>query len=179
MSELTIEQIDDVRSFAALEGEWWALWNRSAAATPFQTPAWLLPWWDAFAPGPLCAVAIRLGGTLVGLAPLYGESGRRGPRLLPIGISLSDYLDVLIDIDVPGVGAAMMKCMGALDRHWECELAELAPDASALRLPVPPGWAATDEPVSACPVLTLPASVDDVRRTHSAGQRQSLRTARN
>ncbi len=41
------------------------------AATPFQSPRWLLPWWRQFGTGmPRVAVA-RRGGTLAGMLPLY------------------------------------------------------------------------------------------------------------
>src|SRR4051794_35890653 len=36
---------------AALEPAWWALWRRSPAATPFESPAWLMAWWRHFSPG--------------------------------------------------------------------------------------------------------------------------------
>ena len=43
--------------------------RRSPTATPFQTPAWLVSWWRAFAPGRLHAVAAWEGGSLV----VYGR----------------------------------------------------------------------------------------------------------
>ncbi len=63
-------------SDAALRGlrpEWEALWRRAAAAaTPFQSPAWLLPWWGAFGTGRPRAAALRGGDwRLLGLLPLY------------------------------------------------------------------------------------------------------------
>ena len=51
--------------------EWWALWSRTARATPFSSPAWLLPWWDAFRPGELFTAAVCRDGLLVGLAPFH------------------------------------------------------------------------------------------------------------
>jgi CelD/BcsL family acetyltransferase involved in cellulose biosynthesis len=125
-------------------------------ATPFQSPAWLLPWWRAFHPGDLMTVAAERNNRLVGLALFYREFGHLGRRLLPVGISLSDYHDVLLDpaemIEVwPALIATMFE-EGDWD-SWEWE--DLPPDAAALVLPIP-----TDQPAqiwahSSCPVLTL------------------------
>ena len=89
-----IEEQDDL---LRLLPEWWGLWSRTEGATPFTSPAWLLPWWDAFHPGELFVAAVRRDGLLVGLAPFYIEDGALGRRLLPLGIGVTDYLDVLID----------------------------------------------------------------------------------
>lgn len=48
---------------AALQPQWWELWRR-AAATPFLSPAWLLPWWQIFRPGELRSVAVLDGAGL-------------------------------------------------------------------------------------------------------------------
>src|SRR5438067_13146623 len=97
MKELAVRIIDNEEEFAAIEAAWWALWRRAPSATPFQSPAWLLPWWSSFQPGQLFAIAFTHAERLVGLAPFYIEPGSQSRRILPIGISLSDYLDVLID----------------------------------------------------------------------------------
>jgi hypothetical protein len=52
-------------------------------------------------PGRLCAVAVHDGEKLVALAPVYLEEGALGRRLLPIGIGVTDYLDVLVDPAFP------------------------------------------------------------------------------
>ena len=180
MTGLTIDLIGDGPSLAALEREWWGLWGRSTLATPFQAPAWLLPWWEAFAPGDLCAMAVRQGGRLVALAPFYLEAGALGRRLLPIGISVSDYLDVLIDDAVPNIRNVLLERMADRISSWNsCELTELAPGANGLRLACPSGSEATDEPASACPVLTLPHSVEGLRDTFSLRKRRSLQMSRN
>ena len=67
--------VEDEDGLLRLLPEWWALWSRTARATPFSSPAWLLPWWDAFHPGELFTAAVRRDGLLVGLAPFYIEAG--------------------------------------------------------------------------------------------------------
>ncbi len=151
--------------------EWWALWSRTARATPFSSPAWLLPWWDAFQPGELFAAAVRRDGRLVGFAPFYIEEGALGRRLLPLGIGVTDDLDVLID-GAPSreVAAAIVDAYRHRAVRWDSwSLEEMAPDALARRLPVGPlldGGRAQ----SARPVLTLPGSLAAWRGT-SAGRR--------
>src|SRR5205085_12539882 len=75
----------------------WALWRRTPCATPFDSPAWLMAWWRQFSPGELFTLAAEQGGKLVAVAACYIEDGALGRRLLPIGISVSDYHDVLLD----------------------------------------------------------------------------------
>ena len=82
-----IERVGDADRLFALEGAWWDLFARCPEATPFRSPAWLLPWWRCFAPGPLRTVAAWSGADLVALLPLYLEGASR--RLLPLGIGLS------------------------------------------------------------------------------------------
>jgi len=180
MTALAIDEITDVDAFTALEPEWWDLWHRCPAATPFQTPAWLLSWWNAFAPGALRVIAARTGGRLVGLAPLYGEVGALGRRLLPIGVSLSDYLDVLIDDEQPDVADALMRRIVDFGSRWDsCEFTELAPSSAAGRLVCPSDCVETDGAVSACPVLLLPNRVEQLRQVLPSDKFRSLRTAHN
>jgi CelD/BcsL family acetyltransferase involved in cellulose biosynthesis len=179
---MTLLSIDEVRSpnaLAALEREWWELWRYSSAATPFQSPAWLLPWWRAFAPGDLLTLAVRRDERLVGLAPFYVERGPRGRRVLPLGISVSDYLDVLADdACIDAVCDAMARYIGGPAPEWdEWELTELAPSAAALRLRTPEECAESADTVSACPVLDLPPSVDGLAGAIPRRKRRDVRAA--
>jgi CelD/BcsL family acetyltransferase involved in cellulose biosynthesis len=152
---ITIDAIADLPSLEALTQDWWDLWARSPSATPFQSPAWLLPWWRHFSPGALSSVAVRRGARLLGLGLFYIEEGASGGRLLPLGMSLSDHLDVLLDPDEGELaGAAVVSAL--LELGWSSwELEELAPGAAAFGLPCPPGCVENLAPQSACPVLTL------------------------
>lgn len=160
----------DRPSLAAIEDEWWRLWHAAEGATPFQSPAWLIPWWEHFAPGDLCTIAVRREGRLVGLAPIYREDGPYGRRLLPLGISLSDYLDVLLDPSATAwagdaLAEAAPRC-GAWD-VWSLE--HLEPTAAALRMPQPPGCDGHVRAQETCPVLRI-AEVP-------AGKRRKVRMA--
>ena len=173
------ELVADAARLAALEPDWWRLWRRSAAATPFGTPAWLLPWWRSFAPGRLAAIAVHRAGALVALAPFYLEEGPFGQRLLPLGIGVSDHLDVLLDPDHATDAGRVLSGRLAVSREWRSvEIEELAPGAAARGLPVPPGCTESAAAQSACPVLTLPGPGGDPLATVPAGQRRKVRMAR-
>lgn len=178
MSAVAAEIVRSADALAALEPEWWALWRRAPGATPFQSPAWLIPWWRHFHPGALTAAAVWKGSRLIGLAPFYREDGVHGRRLLPVGISVTDYHDVLLDEAQGNEAAAALA--GALGREavwesWECE--ELPPGAAAFALPVPSGCAEAVTAQSPCPVLDLGGP--DLSRVVPKPKRANLNTARN
>jgi CelD/BcsL family acetyltransferase involved in cellulose biosynthesis len=180
MRALATQIIRDPGALASILREWWALWRRAPIATPFQSPAWLMPWWDVFAPGQLATIAIRDGERLVALAPLYLETGPLGLRLLPLGIGISDYCDLLIDPDYDSQAAEHL--MAALMRvaPWEiCEFTELAPDASALKLPSPANLTATLSEASAAPILRLPATIEGLAEIIPRPRLRQVRRARN
>ncbi|WP_460450752.1 GNAT family N-acetyltransferase [Alsobacter sp. SYSU BS001988] len=160
MSGLMAETIRSAQGLAALEPAWWALWRRSPDAAPFLSPAWLLPWWEAFAPGRLATIAVWRGADLVGLAPLYVEDGPEGGRRLPVGVSLSDQLDVLAD---PAERGAVLAALAdaAAQRPEPLLWLELAPGACAWDAPVPPGWREERGEGEACPVLSLAGACGD------------------
>lgn len=170
---VTAAIISDAEKFAALEPEWWALWRRVPTATPFQSPAWLLPWWEAFAPGELHVAVLRREGQLVGLAPLYLERTEdTGCRILPIGISVSDYLDILVDPNLSPAGLADVIDGSSGWQSWE--LPELAPGAQALTLPCPAGCHELLTTGETCPYLALPAIPGKLAETLPHRKRRSL-----
>jgi CelD/BcsL family acetyltransferase involved in cellulose biosynthesis len=175
------ETIEDPAHLAALAPEWWDLWRRAESVTPFQSPAWLIPWWRHFHPGELFSVAVRDAGRLVALAPFYIEDGEQGRRILPVGISISDYLDVLIDPAVErDAGAALVAHLRGRADAWDgWDLEELGPEAAALRLPTPDDCDETAHGQSACPVLVLPTEVDELGHHVPARKLRKLRMARN
>lgn len=180
MDKVEARLISDAESLEALVPAWWELWRRAPSATPFQCPAWLVPWWHAFSPGTLFTIACEVSGRLVGLAPLYLEDGHLGRRLLPVGISISDYEDVLVD---PAFGREVGECIArALEasQSWDAvEWGELSPEAAALSLPIPDGCEDVQSPSSPSPVLPLPATFAALLESCSARHRRKLRLAQN
>jgi CelD/BcsL family acetyltransferase involved in cellulose biosynthesis len=97
---------------------WRRLWERDPNATPFQSPAWLVPWWHQFGQPGLRAVTIEQDGEWIGFVPLYTyPDPRTGERqLLPVGIGTTDYLD----------GVFAQECtpeqvVGALETVWNAD----------------------------------------------------------
>ncbi|HEY8564637.1 MAG TPA: GNAT family N-acetyltransferase [Beijerinckiaceae bacterium] len=177
MSGFQVEVLRRPEELRALAPAWRELLARCPAGTPFQSPDWLIPWFETFAPGDLATVAVSRDGGLVALAPLYRETGPLGRRLLPLGISLSDYLDVLIDPGAPRAGEALVDALAALGLDWDSlSLEELRPEAAGLTLPAgsmrDDGAAAQ----SACPVLPLRGTLAE---TLPARKLRKLRMARN
>lgn len=170
----TAELVATAEDLARLEPDWWDLWRRSPAATPFSAPAWAIPWWCAFAPGRLHAAALRRDGRLVALAPTYLEDGPLGRRLLPIGIGISDHFDVLLD-PADGEAAGRLVDMLVEAGGWDSwELEDLAPGAAAFSLPRPPDCAEEICDQTACPTLT---PLDPDLCTVPARQRRKIRMA--
>src|SRR5688500_8202290 len=181
MSDASAEIIEHFDALQQLAPEWRELWRRCPSALPFQSPAWLIPWWRHFAPGELFVLAVHRGGKLVGLAPGYIEDGALGRRILPLGISLSDHLDILVD---PACEEEALQSLAsaAYSRSdtWDAwELEELPPGAAALRLPLNAGFAHTIEPQSACPVLSLPDGGGALAEILPRTKRRHLNLARN
>jgi CelD/BcsL family acetyltransferase involved in cellulose biosynthesis len=170
-----LETIEQEAAFRSLEQDWWRLWARVPRATPFQSPAWLLSWWEAFAPGSLSTLTVWRDGRLIGLAPFYVDADRRA---LPIGISLSDYLDVLVDPEdnAPAISLLSRGIADALASGiTEWEMQELAPGAQALCLA--PKADAQDCAAGVCPVLQLPEETANLSCAIPAGKLRKLRMA--
>lgn len=152
---LSTSIVEDDRALVALTAPWWTLWLGLAHGLPFQSPAWLLPWWRNFRPGRLCVVTVHDGTALVGLAPLYRELRAEGHRLLPLGISLSDRLDILA---APGreteACAAITRTLEECS-SWSSWCMPELPASSLVRSLVPRSVHAVWSAGSVCPVLSL------------------------
>ncbi|MBN8873276.1 MAG: GNAT family N-acetyltransferase [Rhodospirillales bacterium] len=144
-----ITQDDDLASFWP---EWDRIWARVPGATPFQSPAWMRAWWQVFgSPHPIVAIATTSSGAC-GLLPLY----RYQDKLLPMGVGITDYLDLLLTPDAPPeAAAALLAAALQASRVTRCDLPDL-PVGAALRLTPPPaGWADDTWSGAPCPELTL------------------------
>jgi CelD/BcsL family acetyltransferase involved in cellulose biosynthesis len=121
--------VRDVAEMAALRAEWHELNEIARAGCLFLSPDWLDPWWRAFGQGrELRIIAVREGGKLIGLWPLFSERVRLGGvevvriAFLGDGHTGCDYLDVLA---APGrereVLEASLRALGELE--WDlCDL---------------------------------------------------------
>ncbi len=147
---IEVEEISTIEALEALRPEWSALWDRCSSATPFQTPEWLLPWWDSFGSGELAVLAVRTT-RLIGVGPFRIEGG----VLRLLGAGISDYLDVLIEPEHRDEAAkAMWQHLRTLP--WRRFEFTDVPSGSPL-LETPPASADVG-PCAVCPVVVLPAA---------------------
>ena len=158
--------------------EWRVLWQRVPDATPFQSPEWLLSWWGCFGNRAPLVLTAREDGQLIGVLPLYelDEAGCR--KLLPIGISLSDYLDALVDSNDPQVAGALLVSLADLPGWEECYIPDLPPRAAFLAARCPAPLMAYRSAGETCPVLALPAAVAELRDVVPRKTLRDLRQAR-
>jgi CelD/BcsL family acetyltransferase involved in cellulose biosynthesis len=129
VGELAIEEVGTEGALARLVPEWDELFARSAGATPYLSPAWVLPWWRhlGVAPGAagpralagrpqLRAVAVRAGGSLVGLAPWCEVRLGVGPAAIDVvvgvGQETADDGGVLLGDAPHEVAAALVRHLG-------------------------------------------------------------------
>ena len=114
-----------LRDFEGIRAEWRALNDVAQAGTMFSGPEWLIPWWNHFGQGrELQLLAVREGGQLVGLLPLFAEQARYGGvevrrlAFLGDGATGCDHLDALA---LPGREAEVLSAVLAelLNLEWD------------------------------------------------------------
>lgn len=144
-------QISILSDARGLEAEWWDLWRRAPEATPFQSPAWLLPWRTNFTDGESVVLTGRRGGRLVLVLPLFRLDG----RLLFWGAGTSDWLDGVFNPSLApeDISQAVAALAEPLD------LFQLPPASPLLSAAPPPGWHDRQEPAESCATLALPADI--------------------
>lgn len=137
-------RVAEITRFDALERarpEWSELWDRCPAATPFQSPEWLLPWWRCFRPGELLVLEVReSSGRLIGLAPFFIQpAGEIHRHLAFIGSGISDYQDILAEPDLASeVAGEVISHLARHSSRWErCELGNLGTDSPLLAVQKP------------------------------------------
>jgi CelD/BcsL family acetyltransferase involved in cellulose biosynthesis len=149
----------DDACLATLRAEWDDLYRRCAAATTFQSHAWLESWWRHYGTtGRLRVVLVRHSGRLVAAAALTLR--RRGlfAVLEPLGGALSDFTDVLIDDAVAVPAARAMATTLFRNRGWQViDFPETRPGATAGRA-LRAAWPGRSWQIPASVCLELPAT---------------------
>lgn len=169
----TVELVDSCARLEALAAEWWTLWRCDPRATPFQSPAWLLPWMHHYAPDRSGAIALRRAGELVALLPYFHWRG----ALLLAGTGPSDYGDLLCTDAVHA--APLLDALAAAADALGCatiDLQQLRPGSPLLGAAAPHGWLDVRGDGIACP--TAPLHPAGVLGSLSARRRRNLRRAR-
>jgi CelD/BcsL family acetyltransferase involved in cellulose biosynthesis len=175
---LRLDHATTAAAVAALVPEWSRLWQTVDDATPFQSPEWLLSWWEWFGNSAPVVVTARDDGRLVGVLPLYRFEEPGGGKLLPFGITLSDYLDVLVEPNIAGLASLLLASAVDVPEWEECYLPDLPPSAALLSAACPLGLAEYRSGGEACPVLPLPNAVEALRDAVPRKTLRDLRLAR-
>lgn len=180
LSRPDVAVVTETAALESLRREWEALWLQAPEATPFQSPAWLIPWWRHIGEGELLTLALREHGELVGLLPLYvhaAPDGRR--RLFPLGIGTTDYLDAIIRSghEAAVMAEAFRQLAALADRFEIAEWPQLRPGSPLLKT-APAGWSSHTEPDTPCPATALPASLEALGSVVSRKTLRDLRTVR-
>ena len=179
MSGLTVEEVPGAAAFEELGPEWTDLWLHAPTATPFQSPAWLIPWSRHFGTAETITLVLRRAGCLVGVMPLFvwAREGRR--TVFPGGIGVSDYLDGTFAAgEEEACGAAVLDWLTADPARWDAlEFQELRPESPLLTAAANPEWTDSRGPQSLSPVLALAAP--DPLSAVPRGMRGNLRYYRN
>jgi CelD/BcsL family acetyltransferase involved in cellulose biosynthesis len=180
---LRIESLDTLDALRRIEPEWRAVWRRDPAATPFQSPAWLIPWTQwLWGGGRLSVLAVRDGAALVAVAPFFLWGYGRQPEIIRVsllGAGISDHLGIVAAPEHELAAArAILDHLAAIADEWHvCDFQDLRPGCPLLRVEMPGGFAAQDGPSGVCPVLALPRSVDELQERLDAKFRRNLRVA--
>ena len=176
-----MEHLASLEDLLAFESEWWELWASDPGATPFQSPAWLIPWvrhlWGG---GAIRGLIARRGRAAIGFAPLFlWGFGGDAMRISFLGSGVSDYLDVLA---APEAGECatreLIENLLSTDDWDECDLEELRSDSPLLAAARSVSCAVV-EPCSVCPALALPARMDELASCLEPKFRTDIRRAEN
>ena len=115
--------------------EWNALWHRIPNASPFVSPGWLWSWWRHLGGGKLRVFTARVDGRLVAVLPMFIWDNAGIRRLLPLGISVSDAFDLLVEADWRRPVRDLLGPLLGHDDDWDCcELHEVPRDSALLWL---------------------------------------------
>ncbi|MFL6602268.1 MAG: GNAT family N-acetyltransferase [Steroidobacteraceae bacterium] len=167
-----------IPSLGALEemrSEWMDLYGRCRSSSPFQAPAWVLPWGRHFAPDRLRAIAACEGGTLVALVPFFTWNG----QVLLAGTGPTDYCDGLFASEAFHPDDILTALAGSADQlACECiDLQQLPRSSALLDARTPRGWLSTVDSGATCPVAILPPE-DALAGVSPSWRRNITRAAR-
>src|SRR5262245_39808157 len=180
---MRLEEITGPDELRALRPEWTALWERCADATPFHAPEWVLPWWShLFGGGEMWTLAVRRGGRLTALAPMFIFGHEHEPRQVAcIGSGITDYLGFLFEEATAAEDVQRIwKHLSERSRRWDvCDLQEIRPESPLLRSGFPAGWRVERSVSGVCPVVNLPPATEQFEAALAPKFRHNVRNARN
>src|SRR4051794_24952185 len=147
---MDVEIITTNDGLDALVPEWTALWARVEQTTPFQSPAWLIPWRRTFARAGLCVAACRQHRRLAAVAAFVDDRG----GLALLGAALSDYQDGLFEEELSDDAADAI--LDALSKRGAERINfDRLPHFSPWLRTEAGAWSSEVRPEESCPVLRL------------------------
>jgi CelD/BcsL family acetyltransferase involved in cellulose biosynthesis/glycosyltransferase involved in cell wall biosynthesis len=153
-----VEELRDAQALGRLRDEWQALWEGTARATIFQSPAWLLAYATHLFDGELRVLTFRQGARLVGLAPFFVWRDGETRMLSLLGAGHSDYQDLLLAPDSEVGCRAALGTWLADAKLWDrIEWSELVEGSPLLDPALATGRRDRVLPQEVCPALSLEA----------------------
>jgi len=174
----------DAAGFRALREEWNPLLRDSVSDTIFLTWEWQSTWWEHLGKGELYLVAVRDGGQLSGIAPLYLTLTDDGlNELSVVGCrDVSDYLDLIAASgQEEKVYGALLDWLGSDEAPtWDladlCNIPATSPTHSLLaEMAAGRGYKVHTEVEDICPIIPLPSTWDEYLASLSKKQRHEIR----
>lgn len=173
---MAIEALTSIEELQSIEALWIDLWRRDAAATPFQSPYWVLPWFRHFGSGgEVLAIVARENARLDALAPMFILRDEEEPSEslgMLIGTGNTDYLDVLATPGAP-LAQILERITTADCATWD--LQQLRETSALLAAPAPPDCDDEVEDQDACLVLSIEDAGDELQNIASTHFRKKLR----
>jgi CelD/BcsL family acetyltransferase involved in cellulose biosynthesis len=173
---MQVEIVRGLRALERLEPDWWRLFRSARAPTPFQSPAWLLPWCRHLGRGEPLAIAIRDGGELVALAP-FSIDEEDGARVLrPLGEGVTDICDALLasarDRDL---AETLLGALAGLSGWERCEWSGIPHDSHLIAAAKPWRPSCSEE---VAPVLPLAHGAREVTQAVPRGMAENIEACR-
>lgn len=168
-----ISSIDELQEF---RDSWWELYQKCPWATPFQSPAWLLPWWQNLGSGELLVISVLHQKKMIGMAPLCIQKNDRSQfEVLFLGTGVSDYLDFVCEPDsAPLIMSRLLEHLWSIRNRWDCcDFQELRLNSPLLSSRSLSNTSITR--MSICPVVTLPSSTESFMGSLASKLRRSIR----
>ncbi len=168
MAPLRIEEIGTFDRLVAIRPSWDRLWRRALDATPFSSPAWLIPWCEHLAAAAPWSIAAWRGGELAALAPTFVYCDARGRVLGLLGGGVSDYQDLLAEDDASA--SAIVRHLASRGDCFDVADFQALPPSSRLRRAAT--WSEVRPRIAReaiVQVLRLPATLEDLPTGASRG----------
>jgi CelD/BcsL family acetyltransferase involved in cellulose biosynthesis len=175
MLALAIEEVTTSAGIETLVPAWHDLWRRAPGATPFHSPAWLIPWWGEIGGGDLRVLVARQDERMVGLLPMFLQHEAEGGKLLPLGIAISDYLDGLFEKGLETIAAEILLRHLAERDDWSCcELHPLRAGTPLLEACAPPHHGDEVLAFEPCLVVEVPPGARELKDVLPGKIRENL-----